>query len=146
MPRGAEVGVGGSDSVGKAGFRCMSASLKSSCMAPIPKPAWGPESGPQLREQWGQMLLEAEPPAPMSVLCLLPCSGVVQDKRQDIQEHQEERREGEGGRARGRCVERLLQPQGPPALPADCAQGGQLLTIHEGTFVIYKLFSPGFLP
>ena len=87
MPRAAGVGVGGSDSVGKAGFRCMSASLKSLRMAPIPKPAWGPESCLQLCEQWGQMLLEAEPPAPMSVLCLIPCSGVVQDKRQDVQEH-----------------------------------------------------------
>ena len=87
MPRAAGVGGGGSDSVGKAGFRCMSASLKSLRMAPIPKPAWGPESCLQLCEQWGQMLLEAEPPAPMSVLCLIPCSGVVQDKRQDVQEH-----------------------------------------------------------
>ena len=40
----------------------------------------------------------------------------------------------------------VLFQEGPPALPFDCAQGGQLLTIHEGTFVIYKLYSPGFLP
>lgn len=43
-------------------------------------------------------------------------------------------------------MERLLQPQGAPAPPADCAQGGQLLTIHEGTFVNYKFYTPGFLP
>lgn len=43
-------------------------------------------------------------------------------------------------------MERLLQPQGPPPLPADCAQGGQLLTIRKGTFVIYQFYTPGFLP
>ena len=87
MPRGAGVEVGGSDSGQKAGFRCLSASSKSSRVAPIPKPAWGPGSCPQLCEQWGQMLLGAEPPAPVSVPCLIPCSGVVRDKRQDFQEH-----------------------------------------------------------
>lgn len=53
----------------------MSVCFFQSCVAPIPKPAWGPGSCPQLCEQWGQMLLGAEHTASVSVPCLIPCSG-----------------------------------------------------------------------
>ena len=58
--------------------------LLSSPRAWLPPPS---QPGAQSREQWGQMLLEAAPPAPISVLCLISCSGARQDKRQDFQEH-----------------------------------------------------------
>lgn len=55
------------------------------------------------------------------------------------------RREREGSRASSRwCVEKLLQVRGTPAPPPDCAQGGQLLTIHRGTCLICRFYTEGF--
>lgn len=55
------------------------------CVAPVAQPALGSKSWLPLHEQWNERVVKAEPQAPISIPCLIPCSRETQDRRPGFQ-------------------------------------------------------------